>query len=166
MTQWILGLHLAPELLTFLLAMLPVAELRVAIPVALGIFGMSIPAAFIFSWLGSIVPAFILVYGLGFLSDFLSRNSKTMKKFFDWWFERTYKRFWKHHEKFGSVALVIFVAIPLPVTGVWTGSVASFLFGVEKKKSIALIALGSFIAGVIVTLVYLGVFSFFEAVKI
>lgn len=164
MIEWITNLELPSGLITFLVAILPVAELRVAIPLALGVFGMSIPAAFIFSWLGSIVPAFILVYGLGYFSELLSRHSKTMKKFFAWWFERTHRRFWRHHERFGSVALVLFVAIPLPITGVWTGSVAAFLFGVEKKKSIALIALGSFIAGIIVTLVYLGVFTFFKSI--
>lgn len=164
MMEWITSLQLPPALMTFIIAMLPVAELRAAIPLALGVFGMSIPGAFIFSWLGSIVPAFLLVFGLGFISDFLSRHSKLMKKFFDWWFERTHKRFWKHHERFGSIALVLFVAIPLPVTGVWTGSVAAFLFGVEKKKAIGLIALGSFIAGIIVTLVYLGVFTFFNSI--
>jgi len=56
------------------------------------------------------------------------------------------------------------VAIPLPVTGVWTGSVAAFLFGIPKKSAIFLIALGSFVAGIIVSLVYFGFFSFFKLI--
>jgi len=162
MIDWIINLQLPPELLTFLIALLPISELRGAIPIGLGVFNMSVVSAFLFAWLGSIVPAFILVFGLGFISVTLSKYSKLFKRFFDWWFERTHKRFWQHHQNLGSLALVIFVAIPLPVTGVWTGSVAAFLFGVKKPKAVLLISLGSLIAGVVVTLIYLGVLSFFK----
>lgn len=162
MIEWLIELNLRPEFLTFLLALLPVVELRGAIPIALGVFELPFISAFIWAWLGSFVPGIVIVYGLGFISETLSKYSSFFNKFFNWWFERTHKRFWNRFQKFGSVALVLFVAIPLPVTGVWTGSVAAFLFGVNKIKAIFLIALGSFIAGVIVSLIYFGILSFFE----
>ena len=162
MINWITNLSLPSEVIIFILAMLPVSELRGSIPLALGVFHISYFSAFIFSWLGSIVPGIFLVYTLSTLSKWLGQRSAYFKKFFDWLFKRTHNRFWKHHEKLGSLALVLFVAIPLPVTGVWTGSVAAFLFGIPKKLAILLIAVGSFIAGIIVSLVYFGFFSFFN----
>lgn len=162
MIESLIHLNLPVELITFLIAVLPISELRGAIPIALGVFDMPIYSAFIFAWIGSILPGAFLIYTLGYISKELSSRSRFFKRFFDWLFERTYKRFWKHHERLGSFALVVFVAIPLPITGVWTGSVAAFLFGVPKKRAIGLVALGSFIAGVIVTLIYLGVLSFFK----
>ncbi|MBU0649071.1 small multi-drug export protein [Patescibacteria group bacterium] len=162
MIDWITNLNLPPEVITFVLAMLPVSELRGAIPLGLGVFQMSYFSAFVTSWLGSIVPSIFLVYALGTFSRWLSRRSACFEKFFSWLFKRTHERFWKHHAKLGSLALVVFVAIPLPVTGVWTGSVAAFLFGIPKKSAVLLIALGSFVAGIIVSLVYFGFFSFFK----
>lgn len=162
MFDWIINLNLPKFIVTFLIAFLPIFELRGAIPVGLGVFKLSIPTAFFWSWLGSIVPSFFLIYGLGVFSEFLSRHSSRAEHFFKWWFERTHKRFWRHHQKLGSLALVFFVAIPLPITGVWTGSVAAFLFGIRRMKAFLLISLGSLIAGVIVTLIYLGVLSFFS----
>jgi len=162
MIEWLIELNIRPEFLNFLMDILPVGELRGAIPIALGVFELPLFSAFVWAWFGSIVPGIILVYGLGFISDTLSRHSSFFKKFFTWWFERTHKRFWARFQKLGSLALVLFVAIPLPVTGVWTGSVAAFLFGISKFKAVLLIAFGSFISGVIVSLIYFGALSFFE----
>lgn len=164
MISWITNLQLPHEVLTFILAMIPISELRGTIPIALGIFHMPLVWAFLLSWLGSIVPGIFLVYTLNFFSKWLSARSTHFKKFFDWLFERTYRRFWKHHERLGSAALLIFVAIPLPITGVWTGSVAAFLFGIPKKLAIILIGAGSFIAGVIVTLIYYGFITLFNSI--
>ena len=58
-------------------------------------------------------------------------------------------------EKYGSLALIILVAIPLPMTGAWTGSLASWVFGIPPSRAIPLIAAGVAIAGVVVTVVAL-----------
>jgi uncharacterized membrane protein len=123
---------------------------------------MPLWSAFLISWLGTIIPTVLIVYTLGFFSKWLSARSQNFKKFFAWLFQRTHDRFWRHHEKFGSLSLVIFVAIPLPMTGVWTGAVAAFLFGIPKKKAIILVSLGSLMAGVLVSLIYYGFISFLE----
>jgi uncharacterized membrane protein len=162
MLEWLVNLSLPKELITLLIAILPVAELRGALPIALGVFELPFYSAFILSWLGSILPGIFWVYALGFVSNELRRRFKFFNRFFEWLFARTHRRFWRHHERLGSLALVLFVAIPLPITGVWTGSVAAFLFKIPKKTAVALIALGSFIAGVIVSLIYYGALSFFR----
>lgn len=148
-----------PELATFLLSMLPVSELRGAIPVAIGVYNLDILSAYFFSVLGNIIPAIILLWLLGPLSGYLMENFRWAEKFFNWLFTRTRHKFSGKYARWGELALIIFVAIPLPATGVWTGSVAAFLFGIEKKKSLILITLGAMIAGIIVTLVTTGAIS-------
>ena len=68
-------------------------------------------------------------------------------------------------EKYGALGLILFVAIPLPITGAWTGCVAAFLFGVRKRWAVACIAAGVLIAGVIVTLASTGVIKFIPWLK-
>ena len=81
---------------------------------------------------------------------------KIFNEFFSWLFERTRKKFEGKYNKWGKLALVIFVAIPLPVTGAWTGSVAAWLFNFKYWESILLILLGVCISGVVVSLISLG----------
>ena len=137
---------------TFFLAMTPVGELRVSLPVALMAYNMNWPAAFLVSVIGNLVPILFLLLFLGPLSDWLSLRFKTCNRFFSWLFERTRKKSSSRIEKYGSIALVSFVAIPLPFTGAWTGAVAAFLFNIPFKKAFPLITLGVVIAGAIVLL--------------
>ena len=67
-------------------------------------------------------------------------------------FEHTRKKTKKSIEKWESLALIIFVAIPLPVTGAWTGSLAAYLFGLDFKKSLLCIFIGICIAAFIVSI--------------
>jgi len=132
------------------LSMMPISELRGAIPLALGSYGMnpyiSIPVIVIFNFIP--VP-FILL--------FLQPVEKWLRKWKFWdnmlnkIFEHTRKRTRKSIERWESVALILFVAIPLPVTGAWTGSLAAYLFGLEFKKSLLYIFIGICIAAIIVT---------------
>jgi len=152
---------LPAEVLTFVVAATPISELRGAIPLALGVFGFSPVKSFIIAWVGNLLPAVFLLWWLGPVSDFLSRHFALAKKFFDWLFARTRRKFSGRYETLGEVALVIFVAVPLPLTGVWTGAVAAFLFGLPKKRSLGLVGLGAAFAGLIVTALSLGVIEIF-----
>ena len=144
--------NLPAELATFLLALIPVTELRASIPIAVGWFNLPILQAFFWSVLGSIFITLVLVY----LIDIVSKQL-----IFTWLFARTRRKFEGKYLKYGEIALVIFVAIPLPITGVWTGSVAAFLFGIDRMRSVLLISLGTLIAGIIVSvLTYIGVLAF------
>ena len=102
--------NLPPELATLLMAMLPVTELRLAIPFAVGVLKLPIWPAFVFSVVGNIIPAVIIVWFLKPLADWLSAKSKFFHRFFTWWFERTIKNFSAKYEKYGLWALMIFVS--------------------------------------------------------
>ncbi len=140
----------APELAVFLTSMLPVIELRGALPLAINVLGISWPKAFIIAYIGNILPAPIILWLLGPVVRILSRI-EVFDRFFTWLFERTRKKSGSMIEKYEEIGLMAFVAVPLPGTGAWTGALIAFLFGLNFKKSLLIICIGVFIAGVIVT---------------
>lgn len=152
-------LSLPPELTVILIATLPVFELRGAIPVAMSVYSMAPGEAFLLGVLGNIVPVVPLLLLLGPVSEFLSRHSRLFDRFFTWLFARTRRKVEAKYEKYGAIALIPFVAIPLPVTGAWTGCAAAFVFGIRFRYSLPAIIAGILISGTVVTLITTGALS-------
>ena len=150
-----------PEVATLLIAMIPIAELRVALPLALTTFDLPVFSAFFWSILGNAIPVVIIFYLLGPIHAFLSKRSKLWNRFFDWISQRTEKKFQRNSVQYGVfVALLLFVAIPLPITGAWTGTLAAFIFRIPLRRALPAILLGICIASVIVYLITTGITSF------
>jgi len=145
------------ELQVFLIAMSPIFELRGSIPVALGVLHLTWWSAYLISVLGNIVPVVFILLGLESVSGYLSRHASFFNRFFTWLFERTRKKHARTFEDGKALALMLFVAIPLPFTGAWTGALCAFVFGIPFKKAFISIAGGVVIAGIIVTLTTLGI---------
>jgi uncharacterized membrane protein len=141
------------------LAALPVTELRGAIPVGLSFYNLPVLLTYIFAVLGNIIPVLFLLKYLKPFSEFL-RRWQIFDMFFSWLFKRTGK-YEKKYEKYGAVFLFFFIAIPLPGTGVWTGSVAAFLFGIRFWYAFLTMTAGVACAGIIVTLTNLGLLRIF-----
>jgi uncharacterized membrane protein len=148
-----------PELKTILLALTPLNELRGTIPVAMTLWDLSPLKAFIFAVIGNMVPIFFLLWALPRLTDLLRNKNPWLEKFFLWLFERTRRKFYKNYSLYGDLGLLIFVAIPLPFTGAWTGAIAAFVFGIPYWRAFGLIFGGVIIAGLIVTLATMGLTS-------
>jgi len=151
------------ELLTFLISMLPISELRGAIPFAISC-GISPGVAYLISVAGNILPVFPLLLLLKELSSLISRYS---------WGERVLKRLLKMGEKkkglverYSLPGLVLLVAIPLPITGAWTGVLVSFLLSLKIRYAFLAISIGVCLAGAIVLLVSLGVISGIKFFKV
>ncbi|KKT71883.1 MAG: hypothetical protein UW66_C0019G0008 [Candidatus Moranbacteria bacterium GW2011_GWF1_44_4] len=142
-----------PELATFLIAMVPISELRASIPIAIKIYELPVWSAYLWSVLGNLVPMILIVLILEPIANFLSGNFKIFHKFFEWLFEHTRKRGAKKFEKWGEAAVFILTATPIPLLGGWTGPLAAFVFDIKIKKSIPLVILGCMAAGVIVTMI-------------
>jgi len=136
-----------------LVSTLPIFELRGGIPVAINYFNIDWRLAYLVCVVGNMIPVVPILLLLGAVSKGLSRFAVS-RRFFDWLFERTRKR-GGIVERYRCLGLMLFVAIPLPVTGAWTGSVAAFLFGIRLAPSVLFIFLGVLIAGVIVTVLSL-----------
>lgn len=140
-------------LATFLLAMIPLAELRGSIPIANQSFHIPLWQAFLISVAGNMLPVFFILWFLGPASDWLMEHSKLCERFFNWLFARTRRKLEKQYEVYAEVALAIFVAIPLPLTGAWSGAVAAFIFDIPYKKALFWIFIGVIGAGLAVTAV-------------
>ncbi len=148
-SEQLLGLNFFDVLAVLVIAASPISELRGAIPVA--IIGFHFPwyYALLLAIIGNLLPVpFILL----FLDTFTRLLSKIdiAKRGLQWLFERTRRR-GKIIERYQRIGLALFVAIPLPVTGAWTGSLAAVLFGLRFKHALLSIFIGVLIAGIIVT---------------
>jgi uncharacterized membrane protein len=142
-------------LVTLIFAALPISEVRGAIPLAIGVYGFSPLEAYLLSISGNILPIVPLLLFLGPVSNYLRRFALG-DRFFTWLFARTWRRYIHDHENFGLTALVIFVAIPLPMTGAWSGCAIAFLLGFRFWPALAAIVAGVLIAGVVVTATVMG----------
>lgn len=140
-----------PEAAVFLVATTPVLELRGAIPLGVVYYSMSPLEAFAWAFAGNLVPVVLLLYLLEPVSLFLRRRSKLFDRFFSWLFSRTRNRVEDRYRRYGALALVPLVAVPLPVTGAWTACAAAFVFGVPRRYAFPAIAAGVFAAGIVVT---------------
>lgn len=149
------------EWLTVIIAALPISELRGSIPVAL-MSGLSPAKAFFLSIIGNSLPIIPALFLLEPVSSGL-RRFKIWAKFFDWLFERTKEKA-DLIQKYEAVGLMLFVAIPLPMTGAWSGCVAASLFKIKFRYAFPAIFLGVVLAGLIVLSVCLfgkGAYSIF-----
>ncbi len=130
-------------------AAIPISELRGAIPIAIGVYGLPWYYAFLFSVVGNLLPVPFILLFLDKLIPLLSRVG-FLDRLIKWYFRWTERRS-KSIERYGWLGLTLFVSIPLPVTGAWTGSVLAVLLRMKFKYAFAAIILGVIIAGVIVT---------------
>ena len=149
-----------PELATFIISMLPISELRGAIPIAIGIYHLNPIETYFLAIIGNIIPVVFILKYIDPVSKYLMSKCKFFNKFFSHLFEYTRKKHNGKFEKWGALALITFVAIPLPVTGGWSGALAAFVFGIPFKRALPLIFFGIMIAGVIVMGLSLGVWGF------
>jgi len=145
----LLGSGFPNELKVFLLSMAPIIELRLTIPVAIGKFHLPWYYAFLLAVTGNLVPVPIILLFFDAFARLLSKIG-IFKRILDWLFERTRRRA-KIIERYKRIGLILFVAIPLPVTGAWTGSLAAALLGFKFRHAFLSIFIGILIAGIIVT---------------
>lgn len=148
-----------PPVAVFLIAMLPIFELRGAIPAGYAMGMTNMYWIYLLSVAGNFVPVLPILLLLGPAERFF-RRWKFWNRFFDWLFKRTVSRS-DLIRKYQSAGLILFVAIPAPVTGAWTGAVAAYLFKLPLRMAVPCIILGILIAGVVVTLVSQGVITIF-----
>jgi len=148
------------------LTVLPITELRVGLPVALSYaVEESVPIALVFSLviLLNVLLVFFVFYFLDKIHSVLL-NVKAYEKVFNFYLRRLQKRIDKFEERYsaqGFLALALFVAVPLPGTGAWSGCLVAWLLGLERKKSILAISAGVIMAGILILIGTLGFFKFF-----
>jgi len=147
-----------------LLSIAPVSELRGAIPVGVAKFGFNIIPTAIIAIIFNILIMFVIFLFLDKLHERFM-NWKLYSRLFNKYVERKIKAFEKRASAgyLEGVILFLFVGIPFPLTGVYTGTILAWLFGIKRKQiAFPAIALGAIASGIIVSLVTVGVLNFFH----
>ncbi len=148
-----LGDVLRPEVIVFIVSLLPILELRGGILVGF-LLGMDLLTSFIIAFIGNIIPVpFILM----FIKFIFKKLKKTRMKGFIEKIENKAMSKSDQIQKYAYLGLLLFVGIPLPGTGAWTGSLIAALLEMDNKKSFGIIVLGVIMAGIIISILSYGV---------
>ena len=146
--------------MTFLISMVPVVELRGGLPYGI-VSGLSLPLAAVSAILGNMLPVPFIIIFIERIFQWLRRNYPKMDSLIG----RLEKRAEEKQEtvdKYGWIGLVILVAIPLPGTGAWTGSLVAAVMRMKLQKAVPCVFLGVIIAAILMTIITkLGIFAFF-----
>lgn len=147
--------YLGSRLTVLIMAMLPVIELRGAIPAGIAL-GLSPLHSTILGFVGSMIPVPFILFGIRPVFSYL-RKTKLFKGLVDSLTNRSLNNHGHKVQKYGSLGLIILVAIPLPGTGVWSGSLIAALLDVRFKWAFPAILIGNLIAAVLIMLLSSGV---------
>lgn len=152
-------------LIVFLISMVPLIELRGAIPYAVG-FGIPLLPAYLIAIIGNMIPVpFIYLFARKILV--WGKDKPVIGKFFTFCLEKGEKGGKKLQATAGKglfIALMLFVGIPLPGTGAWTGTLAASLLDMDFKSSVLAVLLGVLLAGIIMGAASAGLFGAIGAV--
>ena len=137
-------------LITFFLGMCPIIEIRGAIPVGVGL-GLSYFESFVVGFIGNIIPIYFIVKHIGVIFNFLGRF-KIFKKIIDWASDRAIKKIEESErlQNYTALGLFLFVAIPVPGTGAWVGSLIANFLHMPLRKAWLPLVLGVITAGIII----------------
>ena len=152
-------------IMVFLISMVPLIELRGAIPYAIGFINagvpLSLPLCYVVAIVGNMIPVPLIFFFARKVLEW-GADKPVIGGFFRFCLEKGHKGGEKLQQKAGRglfVALLLFVGIPLPGTGAWTGTLAASLLDMDFKSSVIAVMLGVILAGVIMGVVSMGVFG-------
>lgn len=152
---WLHGTTLGKLLLTFFISLLPVVELRGGLPAGVAM-GLPIPLAFLASLIGNLLPVPFIILFARPLFQWIRTHIPALGKLVNKLESRAHAKSVKalRYEAWG---LLLFVAVPLPGTGAWTGALIASVLNMRLKRAVPIIFLGVVIAGVIITALTWGV---------
>ncbi|MFH1356803.1 MAG: small multi-drug export protein [bacterium] len=141
------------ELAVVILSALPITELRLAVPVAIHTWQLRPLEALGYALVGNLIPLVPLYFGLNKLRVISEKYAPWLTQMIDNSVNRAERKVRNKYAKYGALALFLFTALPLPLTGLWTATLASVALKIPFKYSAPSIAFGVVIAGVIVTII-------------
>lgn len=150
---------LGREFCVLICSMLPIIELRGGIPMGTAL-GLPWWETFILSVIGNMIPVPFILLLIPKIIDWMSRSKVKFFNKIGGWLQRKADKNAPKIQKYGFWGVCLFVAIPLPVTGAWTGSLVASTIGLKFWKALVSCLFGVLIAGVIVTLISQGALAF------
>lgn len=139
------------SLIVLLTAMTPIGELRASVPLGIVSYDMSWPLVLVLSLAGNALPVPIVLAGLRTVGSRVERWDNAIGAFLRWRSHQVEERWGARVQRYGFWSIVLIVAIPLPLTGAWTGTLAVWALRVPAARGLTAIALGIAVAGMIVT---------------
>lgn len=161
MLEWFTGTIAGKFISTFFISMLPVVELRLGLPYGIAL-GLDYPLALTAAVLGNMLPVPFIILFIRQIFAWMRRHMPKLDGFVAKIESKAHLK-GETVQKYGPLGLLIFVAIPLPGTGAWTGALVAAMMEMRLKRAFPAIAIGVVIAGVIVSVVTYGaqaIFSF------
>ena len=155
MISWLTSTTLGKFIATFFISMVPVIELRGGLPYGIG-FGLDYPLALTAAILGNMLPVPFIIAYISRIFIWLRGKHKKLDDFVTKLERRAHLKGQKV-EKYGPLMLLIFVGIPLPGTGAWTGALIAALLNMRMKQALPCIFLGVLMAAAIITALTFGV---------
>lgn len=141
------------DIVVFIISMMPILELRGGL-LAASILNISLIRGLIICIIGNVLPIPFVLWLIEYIFNLLEKFKPT-KRIVKWLKNKAMKKS-DSIKKYGYVGLILFVGIPLPGTGAWTGSLLAVLLNLDKKKSFVCILAGVFLASVIMTIISYG----------
>jgi uncharacterized membrane protein len=151
-----------PHLATFFMAMVPLGESQLALPVSILHYHLPAWQAFLLSLTGNMVPPTLILLLGNFFHRYAEKNPQwIVSRIWLHQLARAHRKFQGGYEKYGLLALMFFVILPFPLTGAWTAAAAAFAFGFSFKKAWPFIFIG-IIGSTLLTLIFsIGLYKIF-----
>ena len=144
------------EILVFIISLLPILELRGGL-IAAALLGLDPIPSYIISIIGNLLPIPFILLLINKVLDWM-RKSKHFSKIANW-LDSKVEKHKGQIEKYGYLGIVLFVGIPLPGTGAWTGSLIASVLEMDKKKTFLAVLLGVFLASIIMMVLSFGILA-------
>lgn len=158
--NWIIGvfgglstLKYGKEILVFIISLLPILELRGGL-LAASLLGLKPLPSYIITIIGNLIPVPFILWFMDRILNWM-RNSKHLSGFARW-LDKKVEKHKKGIEKYGFWGLVLFVGVPLPGTGAWTGSLIASVLDMDRRKSFIAVIVGVIMASIIMMLISFG----------
>lgn len=152
----ITGMAFGKEIIVFVISLLPILELRGGL-IAAALLGLDPLPSYIISIIGNLLPIPFILLLINKILDWM-RNSKHFNKIAQW-LDKKVEKHKGQIEKYGYLGLVLFVGIPLPGTGAWTGSLIASVLEMDRKKTFLAVVIGVIMASIIMMLLSFGILA-------
>ena len=159
----VLALKYGKELIVFIISLLPLLELRGGL-IAATLLGVKPVVGYIVSIIGNTLPVPFILLFISKIMDWMERSKVGFLEKVSKWLRNKAHKNRKEIDKYGYLGLLLFVGIPLPGTGAWTGTLAASILDMDFKRSILAVMLGVILAGIIMGLASAGVFGAYGAI--
>ena len=154
----VMSIPFIKEIIVFFISMCPILELRGGL-IAASLLNMNPWVSYLICMIGNIIPIPLILWLITKILDFMRKSKNKKLNGIVKWLDKKVDKHKVQIEKYGYLGLILFVGIPLPGTGAWTGCLIASVLEMDRKKSFIAALIGVFIASVIMMLISFGLLS-------